>query len=450
VNRFPARTRWRSIIIFIFIEMNLLPKFQLAALVGTACLFAQQEPTIRVDVQQVLVPTFVTDKKGHHVSGLRAADFELLEDGVAQEIASVSSDVGAWGPRHTFVICLDLLHTSASDAARMRQALESLFEKEKASDAQYVLLGIGLQLQVLQAATSNPLEILLKVRGPAFHQPLGGLDETALSAELQSVNSRMEEFCRRCSCSARSNQRSCDSEIDTLKQGLDGDAERWIAPSRGMVKQFQAAVEELAKLPTARTLILISGGFDMDPKREIYAAAAAYLPNAPQLHIEGNPEMEPALEEALKTAAARNVTIYAIDPRRGVATAPAKAGAMDASATGATSGGGSILGTNRNARGNDSMRSGTLQGVASPRGGGFAAPDSGSMERLARSTGGVYTHEAGDLVKPLHSAVADGHEYYVLSYTPKNSAHDGKFRTIKVEAKDPKLSIRAKAGYWAQ
>ena len=58
--------------------MNLLPKFQLAALVGTACLFAQQEPTIRVDVQQVLVPTFVTDKKGHHVSGLRAADFELL------------------------------------------------------------------------------------------------------------------------------------------------------------------------------------------------------------------------------------------------------------------------------------------------------------------------------------------------------------------------------------
>ena len=72
------------------------------------------------------------------------------------------------------------------------------------------------------------------------------------------------------------------------------------------------------------------------------------------------------------------------------------------------------------------------------------------MERLARSTGGVFTHEAGDLVKPLHSAVADGHEYYVLSYTPKNSAHDGKFRTIKVETKDPKLSIRAKAGYWAQ
>jgi VWFA-related protein len=423
---------------------------RLAILVGTACLFGQHEPTIRLDVQQVLVPTFVTDKKGHHVSGLRAADFEVLEDGVAQEIASVSNDIGAAGPRHTFVICLDLLHTSASEAARMRQALESLFEKEKASDAQYVLLGIGLQLQVLQAATTNPLEIMLKVRGPAFHQPLGGLDETTLSAELQSVNSRMEEFCRRCSCAARSNQRGCDSEIDTLKQGLDSDAERWNAPSRAMIKQFQAAIEELAKLPTARTLILVSGGFDMNPKRDLYAAAAAYLPNAPQLRMEAKQEMDPALEEALKTAAARNVTIYAIDPRRGVATAPAKAGAMDASATGATSGGVSMLGTNRAARTNDSVRSGTLSGAAGPRANPFTAPDSGSMERLARSTGGVYTHEAGDLVKALHGAVADGREYYVLSYTPKNPEHDGKFRTIKVDVKDSKLNVRAKAGYWAQ
>jgi VWFA-related protein len=422
---------------------------RVTALFGTACLLAQ-EPTIRVDVQQVLVPTFVTDKKGHSVGGLRAADFQLLEDGVAQEIASVLSDAAGSGPRHTYVICLDLLHTSTSDAGRMRQALESLFEREKPSDAQYVLLGIGLQLQVLQAATTNPLEILLKVRGPAFHQPLGGLDETALSAELQSVNSRMEEFCRRCTCSSRANQRSCDSEIDTLKQGLDRDAERWNTPAKGMVRQFQAAVEELAKLPTARTLILISGGFDADLKRAIYSAAAAYLPNAPQLRTEPKQAAEPELEEALKTAAARNVTIYAIDPRRGVVRAAAKPGSMDASATGATSSGVSMLGTNRTARGNDSVRTGTLQGSGSSPAKQFAPPDSGSMEMLARTTGGAFTHEAGDLVKALHSAVTDGREYYVLSYTAKNGEHDGKFRTIKVELKDSKLSVRAKAGYWAQ
>ena len=318
-----------------------MKRLGVAAIVVAAGLFALQEPTIRLDVQQVLVPVVVTDKKGHHVSGLRAGDFQLLEDGVAQDILSVSTDVGAngeaasrsSGPRSTFVICVDMLHTSAGDVSRMRSALESLFEKEKPSDAQYVLIGIGLQLQVLQAATSNPLEILLKVRGPAFHTGMGGLDDAALSSELRSIGTRMEEFCRRCSCSARSNQRTCDSEIDTLKQGLDNEAERWTAPASAMAKQFQAVVGELAKIPTARALILLSGGFDVNPKHDFYAAAAAYLPNAPQLRLEGAPHLEPAVEEALKTAAAWNVSIYAIDTRPGASAPPAKAGSMDASAS---------------------------------------------------------------------------------------------------------------------
>jgi len=72
------------------------------------------------------------------------------------------------------------------------------------------------------------------------------------------------------------------------------------------------------------------------------------------------------------------------------------------------------------------------------------------MEELARTTGGVYVHETGDLLKPLRGAMADGREYYVLAYVPKNGTRDGKFRTIRVETKDGKSNIRAKAGYWAQ
>src|SRR5260370_4579067 len=87
-------------------------------------LLAQQDTTIRLDVQQVLVPIVVTDKKGHHVSGLRKSDFKVFEDGVQQEIVSLSSatagsvaDLGSLSkpssapvplartaPRHTFVI----------------------------------------------------------------------------------------------------------------------------------------------------------------------------------------------------------------------------------------------------------------------------------------------------------------------------------------------------------
>jgi VWFA-related protein len=73
-----------------------------------------------------------------------------------------------------------------------------------------------------------------------------------------------------------------------------------------------------------------------------------------------------------------------------------------------------------------------------------------SMEQMARASGGVYYQGTSDLLKDLRSALADGREYYVLAYAPKNNAPDGKFRTITVETTDKKLTIRAKPGYWAE
>jgi VWFA-related protein len=430
-------------------------------------LLAQQEPTIRVDVQQVLVPVVVTDKKGHHVSGLRASDFQIFEDGVQQEIASFSretagsvDDIGALsksaggatgaaqaGARHTFVICIDTLHASVANAARTRQALEGLFEKEKTTDAQYVLIGIGHQLQVLQAATTNPLAILLKIRSAAFQSALGGLDASAVSAQLQNIRSRMNDFCKQCACGTRPGQRNCDAEIDTLKQTVDAEAERWIAPTNALLEQFRDVVGELAKLPTGRTLILVSDGFNVNPQREFYAAVSAYLPNRPQFKIDDSKNVDPGLREALKVAADRNITIDTVDSRGGATATLAVGGPMDASASGGTGGGSSILGTNRNAT--PSLSRGPVQNTPGSQANPFASEESAPMEHLARATGGVYYHDGGDLLKQFRGAMADGREYYVLAYVPKNSAADGKFRSITVETADKKLSIRAKSGYWA-
>ena len=429
-------------------------------------LCAQQDTAIRLDVQQVLVPVVVTDRKGHHVSGLRESDFQVFEDGVRQEIAAFSSDTAGSvddiaalarpaapgsapaahaGPRHTFVICIDTLHASPANAARVREALENLFEKERSTDAQYVLIGIGRQLQVLQAATSSPLAILLKVRSTAFQSALGGLDAAALFTQLQNVRTRMEEFCRRCACGTRPNQGNCDSEVDTLKQSVDAEAERWAAATNGLLEQFRKVVEELAKLPTSRTLILVSDGFNVDPKREFYAAVSAYLPNRPQFKLDDSKTVEPGLREALRIASERGVIIDAVDSRSGATASVASSGSMDASASGGTGGGTSMLGTNRSA-----TRTGPVQSAPGPLANPLTSDKSVSMEQLARSTGGVYSHESGDMLKQLRGALADGRQYYVLAYVPKNAARDGKFRSIVVETTDKKLNIRAKSGYWAQ
>jgi len=430
-------------------------------LLVSGSLLAQQEPVIRLDVQQVVVPVVVTDKKGRPVSGLHASDFQIYEDGVRQDIAAFSSDTagsvddigalsksaaaGPSGSRRTFVICIDTLHTAPASAARVRAALETLFEKEKPSDAQYVLIGIGRQMQVLQAATANPLAILLKIRGPGFQASMGGLDASALAAELSNLRTRMDDFCKRCACGTKPNQRACDSEVDALKQNVDGEAARWNAPADAMLEQFRSVVEELGKIPTGRTLILVSDGFSLNPAHEFYAEVAAYLPQSARFKVDDAKDEKPGLREALKIAADRNIAIYAIDSRGGAAPSLASTGALDA---GASTPSGGLDGISSRLSGIRAVRTTTLQNSAGSQSLATLA-DSATMEQMARESGGVYFHDANDILKGFRGALAEGREYYVLAYVPKNGAQDGKFRRITVETSDRRLSLRAKSGYWA-
>ena len=75
-------------------------------------------------------------------------------------------------------------------------------------------------------------------------------------------------------------------------------------------------------------------------------------------------------------------------------------------------------------------------------------PDSSSAE-LARGTGGLFFENNNDLSKGIERAFADGREYYVLAYVPKNKSEDGTFRHIAVEVSNKKWHVNAKAGYWA-
>jgi VWFA-related protein len=257
----------------------------------------------------------------------------------------------------------------------------------------------------------------------------------------------MDDFCRRCACSGRGNQSSCDVDIDTLKQSVDAEASRWKAPTDALLGQFASVVGELAKLPTGRTLILVSDGFNINPAREFYATVSAYLPNRPQFRVEAGGE-EPQLQEALKVAAERNVTIFTIDSRGASAPAPGSGGEMDAS-NGAGNGIPSVTGTRSRSTAPVNVRTGSLQTAADRQANPFASGDSATMEQLARSTGGLYFHGGSDMLKQFRAALAEGREYYVLAYVSKNGAQDSKFRRISVETTNKTLNIRAKSGYWA-
>jgi VWFA-related protein len=73
------------------------------------------------------------------------------------------------------------------------------------------------------------------------------------------------------------------------------------------------------------------------------------------------------------------------------------------------------------------------------------------LRQLAVRTGGrVYPVSALTDLSAIYKQVADDlRSQYSISYYPSNEAHDGRWRSIRVEVARPNSSVRARSGYWA-
>src|SRR5215472_8672907 len=103
---------------------------------------------IRTQVRQVLVPFVVIDQHGRHVTGLKASDVQVSEDGNPERIVAFSAqnpvEDGSLLPRgdssrivkparspvvrETYLIVVDTLHSSPGNFGRVRQALSKHLE----------------------------------------------------------------------------------------------------------------------------------------------------------------------------------------------------------------------------------------------------------------------------------------------------------------------------------
>ena len=77
-----------------------------------------------------------------------------------------------------------------------------------------------------------------------------------------------------------------------------------------------------------------------------------------------------------------------------------------------------------------------------------ADPHSG-LGQLADQTGGFLIANSNDLRDGFGRIDTDMRHYYVLTYVPKNTNFDGKFRTIDVKVKRGGVRVRSRKGYYA-
>jgi len=418
----------------------------------TCCLFTSalapaQIPTIKTNVRQVLVPAVVTDGKGHPVSGLEKSDFAVFEDEIPQRIvafrktydsslettdlAAVShaaggsaavvppSKVGPDSPTRTYLVCVDTLHSSFANSIQVRRALTKFFQKEHDENGQYALMKLSRQIEVIQDSTRDPSLVLAALASKKF---LHG----ALDSESSDIVSGADTLRKMLMGVIPIPPLDLKHQVQMF---ITSRAERTAILTRIFQQELKNIIDATASIPTQRTIVLISDGFNLVPGRELIGIARAYFPEEPQFRFTER-DTQPQLNELLRLAQKNNVVVHAIDSRG--LSPPAATGLGDASHSG------------------DAIISHAPALNEMMKDEDTVAWENGSaMAQLAAATGGIYFHDNNDLLAGLHRAFDDERERYVVAYSPSNDSADGTYRKIRVQVKRKNFRVYAKSGYWA-
>jgi VWFA-related protein len=415
---------------------------------------------IRVQVKQVLVPVIVTDRKGHHVTGLKANDFEVLEDGVPQKLVAFSTEQDgeaglfrpeqAAGPppapatdaappvRRNYLICLDALNSSLGNFTQVREALRKLFREERGADSQYALIALGRQPVVIQNLTHDPDAILQALDSKDLLKSIQTSEASNLSHQLAELTSILADYCQQCPCSGapiatgRSSigtAQLCNGKWQNVQMWANSAAEQRDNFTRSFLNDLRDTVEQESRLPGKRVLVFVSDGFNLQPGRDLYGVMAAYTNNPSELLQSPVGNLETVIQAIVRLASDHDVTFYSLDSRGLYALS---GGGFDASEE--------VF----------QIRNPYLLPQLKAERETVAVENQSAMNELAQATGGVFYHNSNDLLKGLRQSFADGRDYYVLAYASSNPAADGKFREVKVQVNGKNLLVRAKRGYWAE
>jgi VWFA-related protein len=434
---------------------------------------SNQEPTIKIQVQQVLVPVIVTDRKGHFVTDLKASDFQVFEDSVEQKVSdfrteqtgaselfeagvlpqsrtgqpiNLSPATGKSLPKFAYLIVVDTLYSSFEDFTYVRGALKKLFKKEHDPDSQYALVALGRTNLVLRDFTRDPEAVLAALGNKQTTKAIQSSEasnlikqETQLlqdlrhhgcstglqSASLTGIQASTPSGSPKGSPkgSQQSNAPAEPSESCALVLSeANADARERDVLTRTFLQDLRNLTEQLSSMPGRRVVVMASDGFNLQPGRELFELLAAATGTPSILLRAPTDYVTNEMNAIVSLATAKNVTFYTVDSR-GLYVIPP--GGYDITAPPMWPS--PVI-----------ERQKTLS----------AADQDDPLRELAEDTGGLFFGNSNDLLGGLRRAFEDGRQYYLLAYYSSNHAADGKFRTITVHVRDKNLVVRHKPGYW--
>jgi len=390
-----------------------------------------------------LVPAVVTDKYGHHITGLTREDFVVRENGVEQKIATfdeIKSDphrLSRWKGPDEFsnsladggmsaritVIVLDLLNTPFTAQADARKDLlkyltQSVDQREPTG--LYTLTRNGIQ--TVHDFTTDPrvlLAALHKLRGDEDHTvdaPEVVESVTGTASPEGSAGQNPGIAARLGSGTDSVNPGAVKSEFQRLQMMLSQDAELSLQSFQQRLaitytlQGMQQLAQALAGVPGRKSLIWASGGFPFTVSGEtMYIAPLAR---------DSLTDVLPMYERTWQLLNAAQIALYPVDVKglEAVTMAPA-----------------SIRRPGRNYGQNAILRQMDMHAT---------------FDLFAAATGGRAYYDSNDLVKGFNDAVNDSAEYYMLGYYLDQSKTRAGWHKLTVKVNRDHAQVRARSGFF--
>ena len=421
---------------------------------GTS-LAAQQPPAQRAveaeatNVTAIVVDVVVRDKQGNPIQGLTANDFQIFEDGVAQDLGSLTAvskppvtpvtqpgaattvagapgePVGEAARKAPEVLALVFDRLSADGRALAFTAANQYIGEGKVSNNVVAVFGIDLSLMFHQQFTRDADAIRAAIR------TAGGRSTSTFNTTREQVSRSAAELIKTnnalSSMTGGAGQGGASSDIG----GAAADAQ-FATIQRRMAETFQSLERDEQGFATANALMAVVSAMKAIPGRKsvVFFTEGLAIP----------PNVKARFESVIDAANRSNVSIYPMDAaglRTLSTTKETLDGVNEASAV--------TLGRNPTADVSDRPMTMALEKNEDLL---RADPHSG-LGQLADQTGGFLIANTNNLRNGFERIDTDMRNYYVLTYVSKNPVYDGKFRTIDVKVKRNGARIASRKGYFA-
>lgn len=391
-------------------------------LANTADLFAQAVTseiptlTIRANTRLAVVDVVVTDKKGQPVTGLKAEDFTIEENGKKQKIATFTPPGGTQtGPQPLppgiltnrpeyrkpagvpTILLLDAANSHFLDQAYGRtQMLKYVMEQSKTSSPMAVMT-LTDRLQVLQDFTSDPRVLTVAIRKFQPREPVllaktQPADIEGLAGLIAISESQVESF-----------------QNQAVAYGLE-------RRTQATIQALKDLSRVLGGLPGRKNVVWLTADFPFDlSPADTNMSDAELIANLPSMANAQNNVMVNSAGNALaeqrgmfnrqiceaeSDVASAGIAIYPVDMRGLMAS-------------------------------------------------GIDVTVTSSLEELAKETGGKAYVNENEIKNGITLAASDEKASYSLGYYPENKKWDGKFRSIKIKLSQGDREVRYRKGYFA-